>query len=54
MRRYDRLSDKSTTEDQGLEGSDVRPLKPLEIVVAVVLFIFVAAVGSYWFFLLAQ
>ena len=54
MRRYGRLPDISTPEDHGLEEPVVKPLKPLEIVVAIALFVFVAAVASYWFFLLAH
>lgn len=54
MRSYERLPDESNTENNGLEEANVKPLKPLEIVIAIALFIFVAAVASYWFFLLAH
>ena len=54
MRRWDRLLDKSTTDDHGLEEANVKPLKPIEIVIALALFIFIAVAASYWFFLLAQ
>jgi hypothetical protein len=54
MRRWNRLLDKPNTDDHGLEEANVKPLKPIEIVIALALFILIAVAASYWFFLLAR